>query len=136
VGDTSRQIISRQFDEEVHGRPSAKKARMNLTRDANEDADIDGYSSDGAEGARSIINSADKKRNRGRQQTKQARLNGVSGEFQHIFREIKELASRVPAPMPAAPPPVPNELLNALLASQKAMTDMATMYFQKQMERE
>jgi hypothetical protein len=120
----------------VHGRPSSKKARMTLTRDAEEDADIEGYSSDGAEEARSMLDSSEKKRNRGRQQTKKDRLNGLSSEFRSIFREIKDVARHVPAPAPPAPPPVPNEMLNALLASQKAMTEMATMYFQKQMERE
>ena len=96
-------------DEAVHGRPSAKEARMDLTREADEDTDVDGRASDGAEGAREILNSPEEKRKRGRQQTKQARPKGLSGEFQSIFREIKELARPVPASPPAAPPPVPNE---------------------------
>jgi hypothetical protein len=125
---------------QIHGRPSAKKARMTLERkEAEEDDDIGGCDSDGADEARTILNDSGKRRQgRSRQKSNTERKKGLSNEFAKIFTEMKAIARN---PTPAAPPPPPpqpanneqTQLLQAMLISQKSLNDLAAMWFQKEM---
>jgi hypothetical protein len=49
-------------EEDVHGRPSSKKVRMRLDRnDAEEDTDIAGHDSEGADDAKQVLSGSGEK---------------------------------------------------------------------------
>jgi hypothetical protein len=100
--------LSGDDEVQIHGRPSSKKARMTLERnDAEEDDDIDGYNSDGADEARTMLDDSGKRRQgRSRQQSNADRRKGLSNEFAKIFTEMKAIARN---PTPVAPPPPASE---------------------------
>jgi hypothetical protein len=93
-------------EEDVHGRPNPKKARMQLDRnDAEEDANIPGYDSEGADEAMQVLCGSDEKTvtKRGRKITYGQQKKGLSAEFASIFSAIKKQVERPPPLLPPHP---------------------------------
>ena len=108
---------------------------MNLDRDADEDCDIAGYASEGAEEARGIM-SGDVAKVRGRDNTTKDRTKALDRQFASAFSEMKELANTLHKP-PAPPPPRDpdaNKRPDALLKMGGNLVSVATMYLQSKMQ--
>ena len=90
-------------EENAHGRPSSKKARMRLDRnDAEEGADIAGCDSEGADEAKQVLSGSGEKTTikRGRKETYGQQKKGLSKEFVSIFAAIQKQVGRPPPPPP------------------------------------